>query len=112
MRRNSLYLDFMSSGMDALHENDWALENNHINAPLRLIPKILNILDQYQAVATMIAPLIKAQTFYNKLVERLIAYPDSHKLTDGAYLSVKKHQNQCATQSGKYTHGGYVDKRN
>ena len=72
---NSLYLDPKTSGVDALSQNDWAQYNNYVNAPFRLIPKILNILDHYQATATIIAPKFKAHSFYKKLIKRSIAHP-------------------------------------
>jgi len=72
---NSLFLDPMTSGVDALFQTDWARTNNYVNAPFRLLPKVLEVLDRYQATATIIAPMFRAQPFYKKLIERSIAHP-------------------------------------
>lgn len=72
---NSLFLDPTTSGVDALSQTDWREENNFVNAPLRLLPQVLNKLDQYQAFATIIAPMFRAQPFFLKLINRSIAAP-------------------------------------
>ncbi|KAK3734245.1 hypothetical protein RRG08_049663 [Elysia crispata] len=72
---NSLFLDPTTSGVDAFSETDWREENNFINAPFRLLPRILNKLDQYQAYATIIAPLFRAHPFFLRLINRSIAAP-------------------------------------
>jgi hypothetical protein len=52
---NSLHLDPYTSGVDALAQQDWAVHNNFVNAPFRLLPKILRIIKEQKAVATVIA---------------------------------------------------------
>ncbi|GFO46778.1 hypothetical protein PoB_007328300 [Plakobranchus ocellatus] len=72
--RNSVS-DPTTSGVDAFSQTDWRKENNFINAPFRLIPGVLNKLDQYQALATIIAPMSRAHPFFLKLKNRSIAPP-------------------------------------
>ena len=72
---NSLFLDPTTSGVDAFSQTDWREENNFINAPFRLLPRVLNKLDQYQAYATIIAPLFRAHPFFLRLINRSIAAP-------------------------------------
>ena len=64
-----------TSGVDAFSQTDWREENNFINAPFRLLPRILNKLDQYQTYATTIAPLFRAHPFFLRLINRSIAAP-------------------------------------
>ena len=72
---NSLYLDTHTSGVDALAQTDWAELNNWVNPPFRLIPKILGILRQFQAEATLIAPWWESKYFHNQMLHMSIAYP-------------------------------------
>ena len=61
---NSRFLDPFSSGIDALAQQDWDTNNNFINAPFRLIPKILSIIKLYKAEATIISPHWPAQPWF------------------------------------------------
>ena len=72
---NSRYYDPMTSGVDALSQQDWESHNNYINAPFRLIPKILALLRHYRAEATIIAPIWPAQPWYQELQEMVVAPP-------------------------------------
>ena len=40
-RYNSLFLDPTTTGVDAFLQTDWREENNFVNAPLRLLPRVL-----------------------------------------------------------------------
>ena len=53
---NSRYFDPGSGGVDALAQLDWADHNNFVNAPFRLIPRILQLIQEQQADATLLAP--------------------------------------------------------
>lgn len=64
---NSLYRDPMSCGVDALAQRDWNQHNNFVNAPFRLIPQVLQLLQQQQATATIIAPHWPGQPWHQKL---------------------------------------------
>ena len=68
---NSRFLDPEARGVDALLQTNWGLENNYVNPPVRLI----SIICQQQAVATVIAPAWKAQLFYQKLKKLSIVPP-------------------------------------
>lgn len=72
---NSRYYNPMAAGVDALAQQDWALQNNYVNPPFRLIPKILDVLKAQRATATIIAPAWKAQPWYRKLVKSSIRTP-------------------------------------
>ena len=53
---NSFHADPYSSGVDALAQSDWGINNNFINAPLRLMNHIINKVVATKAMATFIAP--------------------------------------------------------
>lgn len=72
---NSLGFDPLASGINALAQTDWADHNNFVNAPFRLLPRILDIVMQQQAIATIIAPWWPAQTWFHRLQELAIAPP-------------------------------------
>jgi len=64
---NSRFWEPMSSGVDALAQTDWNIENNYVNPPFCLISRVLDIVESQKAFATIIAPLWKAQTWYQRL---------------------------------------------
>ena len=66
---NSLYLDTNTSGIDALAQTNWNQFNNWVNAPFRLIPKILDVIKVQQADATIIAPLWESKWYHKKLLK-------------------------------------------
>jgi len=72
---NSLYHDPMTSGVDCLAQQDWGIHNNFINPPMCLIPQILTVIQQQQAVGTLIAPLWKTKAWFMKLKIMLICPP-------------------------------------
>lgn len=72
---NSRFADPFSSGVDALSQRDWGVHNNFVNAPFRMIQKVLNVIVEQEATATIIAPDWKAQAWYNLLIKLSIADP-------------------------------------
>ena len=64
---NSLFLDPYTSGVDALSQTDWRAHNNFVNAPFRLLNKVINTIRAQKAQATIIAPWWPAQTWFQKL---------------------------------------------
>ena len=72
---NSLYWDPKTAGVDALSQMDWADMNNYVNAPFALIPQVLQVIKQQQAVATIIAPKWKSQPWFQELIDMSIDQP-------------------------------------
>lgn len=72
---NSLFWDPKTSGVDALSQTDWGSMNNFVNPPFALIPRILSLIKQQQAVATLIAPKWISQPWYRELIDMLIDQP-------------------------------------
>ena len=72
---NSLFRDPYTSGIDALAQTNWSTENNFVNAPFFLLPKILNVLKNQSAEATVIAPKWPGQTWYSTLLSLSIGQP-------------------------------------
>ena len=72
---NSLYFDTGSGGLDALAQLDWADHNNFVNAPFRLIPRIVRIIREQRADATLLAPWWPAQSWFRELLEMSIRPP-------------------------------------
>jgi len=74
-RFNSRFWDPLSEGVDALAQSNWGQENNYVNPPFCLIPRVLDVVQSQKAYATIIAPMWKAQTWYAKLKKMLISPP-------------------------------------
>lgn len=74
-RFNSRYWEPLSEGVDALAQDNWGSENNYVNAPFCLIPRVLDIVQVQQAYATIIAPIWKAQPWFKRLQQMSIAPP-------------------------------------
>ena len=72
---NFLYWDPQTSGVDALSQTNWGTMNNFVNPPFALIPRILNIIREQKAVATLIAPKWVGQPWYQQLTGMLIDQP-------------------------------------
>ena len=72
---NSWHWDPGTSGVDALAQQDWAVHNNFVNAPFRLIGKILNVILCQRAEATIIVPYWPAQRWFRRLERMLISQP-------------------------------------
>ena len=72
---NSRFLDPNNMKIDALSQTDWGQNNNFVNAPFRLIDKILTIIENQHAHATLIAPAWQAQPWFQRLVRLSISTP-------------------------------------
>ena len=64
---NSFHADPHSSGVDALAQSDWGVHNNFINAPLRLMNRIIDKVVATKAEATVIAPCWDAMLWCRNL---------------------------------------------
>lgn len=71
---NSLYHDPYTSGVDALAQN-WSADNNFVNPPFWLIPKILSLVKAQKAHATLIAPYWPAQPWFRQLKSLSVTPP-------------------------------------
>ncbi len=72
---NSRFLDPLTHGVDALAQSDWACENNYVNAPFRLLHKVMDVIESQKAFATVIAPRWTGQVWYQRLVNLSVAPP-------------------------------------
>ena len=64
---NSFHADPATSGIDALVQMDWGKQNNFVNAPLRLLDRVINTIITQKATATIIAPEWLAMQWCRKL---------------------------------------------
>lgn len=71
---NSRFADPGTAGVDALGQSNWAEENNWVNPPFRLIPRVLDVIETQQAAATLIAPMWPGQPWMARL-RRLCTAP-------------------------------------
>ncbi len=85
---NSYVFDPQSSGVDALAQDNWGSLNNYVNAPFRLLPRILDILQAQQAVATVIAPWWPAQPWFRRLQAMSFMEPLQLPLSSRTVLAV------------------------
>jgi hypothetical protein len=74
-RYNSRYLDPCSQGVDALSQQDWAINNNYVNPPFRLLNRVVDVLIDQRAYATVIAPYWPKQPWFHRLKSLLVAPP-------------------------------------
>lgn len=74
-RYNSLYWDPESEGVDALHQNNWEVENNFVNCPFRLLPKVINHIQSTQSNATIVAPFWPTQIWFHQLIKMSVCPP-------------------------------------
>ena len=65
-RYNSLFWDVGTEAIDAFAQS-WSGENNFVNAPWALLPRILEKLSVERADATVIVPQFKAQPWFQRL---------------------------------------------
>ena len=65
-RYNSLLWDPASEAVDAMAQN-WSGEINFVNAPFKMIPRILDKIAEEQATATIIAPVWPSQVWFRRL---------------------------------------------
>ena len=74
-RFNSRYWEPGSEAVDALAQVNWLSENNYVNAPFCLLHKVLEIIQEQRARATIIAPKWLAHPFCSRLIALSIAPP-------------------------------------
>jgi len=72
---NSRFAEPGTCGIDALAQQDWAVHNNYVNPPFRLIPQVLQIISKQKAYATIIAPKWPSQPWYQKLTQMALCPP-------------------------------------
>lgn len=72
---NSFQFDPMTSGVDALAQDDWTNKNNFCNPPWRMIPKVLDKIQQQKAQATLIAPWWPQKPWFRRLKQMSISAP-------------------------------------
>lgn len=72
---NSQFADPLSSAVDALAQQDWTREINYVNAPFRLLSRVLDVIVDQRANATIIAPHWPNQPWYQRLLALSIAPP-------------------------------------
>ena len=72
---NSRFWDPNGMLMDALAQKDWGVENNFVNPPIRLLDKVMDIVQQQKAHATVIAPWWPAQTWFSSLKRMSVCSP-------------------------------------
>lgn len=74
-RFNSRYWEPFTEGIDALSQQNWCTEMNYVNAPFRLLPRILEVIQAQKAEATVIAPWWPGQPWFHRLREMTITPP-------------------------------------
>lgn len=74
-RFNSRFWEPMSEGIDALGQVNWQTENNYVNPPFCLLPRVLDIIITQRAYATVIAPRWLGQSWLQTLKFLSIAQP-------------------------------------
>ena len=74
LRFNTRYWEPLSDGVDALAQ-DWSQDNNFVNPPWALLPKVIDKVIRDKAVATVIAPQWPSQPWYHKMTALLIREP-------------------------------------
>ena len=74
-RFNSRYWEPLSEAVDALSQDNWGYENNFVNTPFCLLHKVLDVIQDQRAQATVIAPKWLAQSRYSRLQSMAVAPP-------------------------------------
>ena len=75
LRYNSRFWDPETEGIDALHQNNWHQEMNFVNPPFRLLPKVIRLIKQTKAEATVIAPRWPAKIWHQQLIQMAVCHP-------------------------------------
>lgn len=84
---NSWYLDPLSSGVDCLAQKDWGHHNNFVNPPFCMIGKILKVIKEQNAEATIIAPAWRSRMWVHTLREMSMCAPIRLKMSRRMFLS-------------------------
>ena len=74
-RFNSRYWEPLTEAVDALSQDNWGYENNFVNAQFCLLHKVLDVIQDQRAQATVIAPKWLAQPWYSRLQSMAVAPP-------------------------------------
>ena len=74
VRYNSLYLDPGTEAVDAMGQV-WSKENNYVNPPFWMLDHVIRKIVRDKAVATVIAPRWRAQTWFKQLQRLSISPP-------------------------------------
>ena len=74
-RYNSRFLNPYTEVVDALHQSNWSTENNFVNPPFRLLPKVINHIQTSKSTATVIAPFWPSQPWFKKLSRMALCPP-------------------------------------
>jgi hypothetical protein len=74
-RFNARFWEPYSEGVDALAQQNWGQELNFVNAPFRLLGKVLEVVTMQRAEATVIAPWWPGQTWFRKLQSMSVMTP-------------------------------------
>ena len=72
---NSRFWDPNGMRIDAMAQTDWNAENNFVNPPIRFLGKILQIVQEQKAHATIVAPWWPAQAWFQTLRSLSISPP-------------------------------------
>jgi hypothetical protein len=85
-RYNSQYWDPHTEAVDALAQNNWGSEMNWVNAPFRMIPRVLQIVREQKAEATILAPVWRSQIWFQTLRQMTVAPPIQLPNTPGSWV--------------------------
>lgn len=83
---NSRFSDPLTSGVDALAQQDWGSEMNFVNAPFRLLNKVLDVVVKQRAHATVIAPHWPNQPWFSRLKNLSVSPPIRLRLNRSTIL--------------------------
>ena len=72
---NSRFADPFAIGIDALSQQDWKQHNNYVNPPIGLLTRVVDVIINQKATATVIAPMWQATIWNQKLRALSIAPP-------------------------------------
>ena len=87
LRYNSRFFDPLTEAVDALAQQNWSQENNFCNPPFRLLPRVLQVIKEQHAYATVIAPHWPTQPWYRRLQRMAIAPPVPITMSPRAILA-------------------------
>ena len=74
-RFNSRFWEPRSEGVDALAQSNWGEENNYVNAPFRMLGRVLDVVSEQRASAMIIAPYWPSQPWFQRLLTMATSSP-------------------------------------
>ena len=74
-RFNSRYADPYAEAVDSLAQNNWGSENNYVNPPFCLLPRVMEKIRLSGAAATVVAPLWRSQPWFHQMMKMVVAQP-------------------------------------